>query len=222
MLRQPQAGMPQPLLTIAGPPFLNNNPQPGPPNSNPMPNPNMRFAQQPGFIPGRPGGMSMRPGQNQPPMNANVNHPGGQQMQGINFSGNMMPQGGGGPAVRRVASQPQMNPGGMGGHMPGMQQGPMNMGGMPQAGIPNSLRNPQQQNQLRPQLTGPAGADMGGGLSGGGMPNSSFQNISGPHPAMNHNMGPGPPQPMRRSTPDMFNNFGEVHFPRVPVLDQAV
>ncbi|KIK54423.1 hypothetical protein GYMLUDRAFT_77127 [Collybiopsis luxurians FD-317 M1] len=245
MLRQQPAGMPQSMLGM-GPPFLNNSPSSGPPNPNPMPNPGMRFPQQQGVIPGRPTAMNIRPGQNQSPMNPNVNIPGGgQPMQGMNFSANMVPQGGV-PGVRRVASQPQMNAGGMAGHMPGMQQGPMNMGAMPQTGLPNPLRNPQQPNQLRAQLTGPPGAEMGGiglnrsgpvpgnrggpmpvmnslsqpasmgGPSSGGMPNNNFQNMSGPHAGMNHSMGPGPSQPLHRMTPDMFKNFGGGPFPSGP------
>ncbi|KAF8883407.1 LIM-domain binding protein-domain-containing protein [Infundibulicybe gibba] len=131
---------------------------------------NMLMRQQQGGQPMNPGVPSM-PGSHMP------SALGPNQLPNMGFPGNMMQQPGGNVAVRRVPSQPQLNPGtGHLGGMPPNMNSNMNMGMNPQNNMPAHLRQVQgvQHQQLRQPQGHMQGHEMAMGmgrpLGGNGMP----------------------------------------------------
>ncbi|KAF9057310.1 LIM-domain binding protein-domain-containing protein [Panaeolus papilionaceus] len=101
--------------------------------------------------------MLMRQGPNQPQLNSAQQNPSGLPMQAVPFPASMMQSQGQNPVnVRRVQSQPHMNP--LGAPIPNTVSGAMQMAINPQTGMPTQIRQAtsqqqqqQQHNQLRMQ-----------------------------------------------------------------------
>lgn len=204
-LQNPAQGGQQQQQPMSMPPNSNNSHPPmgmlGPNPNNPMNPQRYPMQMQGGSIQQqRQQQMMMRQGQPGQPMNpatgnmpghhiAGMNH---NQLQGMQFSGNLMPQGGNNVGVRRVASQGQINPGAHLGGLPQGVNGNMSMGMNPQTSMPAQLRQAQavaQQQMRQQQLAGHMSPEMAMGMNRPGGNMSLSQNAgragSAPMPLMN-------------------------------------
>ncbi|KAJ7229093.1 LIM-domain binding protein-domain-containing protein [Mycena pura] len=243
-LNNPAFMQPQP----AGPPHhmgMSANPSgPNPPMNMLQGGPDMRFPPGHGGMVQRTMGMRPAP---RPPMNGMGGMPMGalshnpQMHGGMGFPPNMMPVPGGIGGVRRVASNPNINPGGIAGlngqaqammqmqqmhqqqiqHQQRLRQNDMAMMNRQQPGNPPS--RPVPSNPLMGSLPQPASLNQ---PPSGGMPHNNFQNpIVPPQQSVSPRartpvmgMSPGPSQPSLNrqhmpSSGDMFVDFPQNQYP---------